>query len=212
MEPTTVWQPKVQVKAGHYKPGYDDWDKWTNYWWQIRSVLDHQAQTVLEIGVGSRVVNDYLKRAELSVQSLDIDPALEPDHVGSATALPFPDNSFNAILCCEVLEHMPWEQSVQTIRELHRVTDKWAFVTVPHFVLSFAMLLRLPYFHFQEFRLRVPRNKVLRPGGEHFWEIGRAGYTTSRLEKEFVAAGFQIISKKRQMTNFSHCFYQLSKR
>jgi hypothetical protein len=208
---TPSWQPQVQVKAGHYRPGYDDWDKWTNYWWQIRSVIDCKAQKVLEIGVGSQVVNDYLKRAGLNVYSLDIDPALNPDYLGSATAIPLPDGSQDAILCCEVLEHMPWEQSVQTIRELHRVTNRWAFVTVPHFALSFALMLRMPYFHFREFRFRLPLFKELRPGGEHYWEIGRKGYTTRRLEREFRATGFQIVNDTRQMTNFSHCFYRLQK-
>ena len=41
----------------------------------------------------------YLKRSGLEVASLDIDPALEPDHVGSVTEIPFGDNAFDAVVC-----------------------------------------------------------------------------------------------------------------
>jgi SAM-dependent methyltransferase len=47
------------------------------------------------------------------------------------TAIPFPDNTFDVILCNHVLEHIPDDR--KAMRELHRVMkpDGWAILQVP---------------------------------------------------------------------------------
>jgi hypothetical protein len=208
---TQEWQPRVQVPVDHYKAEYEDWDKWLCYYWQIRNVFERKATRVLEIGVGSKVVTSYLRRNGIELTTLDIDPALDPDYVGSVTQLPFGSGEFDAVLCTEVLEHMPFEQSQQAILEIARVSKAYAFVTVPHFVLSFAVLFRLPVIHLREFRIPVPYWKRIRSVGEHFWECGKRGYPVSRLRRAFKDAGFKIISEKRPPTNYSSCFFVLRK-
>ncbi len=210
--PAAAWQPKVQVSAQHYGVGYDDWDKWVTYYWSIRNVLDRRLESVLEVGVGSKVVSSVLRNNEVRLTTFDIDPNLEPDYVGSVTDLPFGENTFDGVLCTEVLEHMPWEQTRQAIRELHRVTRKFAFVTVPHFTLSFAMLLRLPILQLRELRLRLPLPVSLKPNGQHFWECGRPGYPVSKLRKEFRDAGFIVASETRPPTQYSSAFFVLQKK
>ena len=56
------------------------------------------------------------------------------EHVDVAfdlTAIPFPDKSFNVVLCSHVLEHVP--DDVKAIREMRRVVkdDGWALINVP---------------------------------------------------------------------------------
>lgn len=46
------------------------------------------------------------------------------------TALPFPDDTFDLVLCTEVLEHLPNVQPV--LRELSRVSGRHLFLTAPH--------------------------------------------------------------------------------
>jgi hypothetical protein len=212
VNPAAAWQPQVQVPAQHYGAGYDDWDKWLTYFWSIRNVLDRGVESVLEVGVGSKVVSSVLRNNQVRLTTFDIDPNLEPDYVGSVTDLPFPENAFDAVLCTEVLEHMPWQQTCQAIREIHRVTRKFAFVTVPHFTLSFALLLRLPLLKLRELRLRLPLPLPLKPNGQHFWECGRPGYPVSKLRKEFASAGFVVVSEKRPVTQYSSCFFVLQKK
>ena len=53
-----------------------------------------------------------------NVVSVDIDPAADPDIVGDAHALPFPDNSFEVVICREVLEHV--ENPIRAVDELYR--------------------------------------------------------------------------------------------
>jgi SAM-dependent methyltransferase len=200
------------VAVEHYHSGYDDWDKWLTYYWTIRNVCDRRVREVLEVGVGSRVVSTYLRNQGVDLTTLDIDPILGPDHVGSVTDMPFGDDAFDAIVCTEVLEHMPWPYTRQAIAELHRVTRRYAFVTVPHFTLSLALLVRLPVLHLHEFRLRLPWPRPLQSFGQHFWECGRPGYPVSRLRRAFRKSGFAIVSEKRPPTQYSSCFFVLEKR
>ena len=53
-------------------------------------------------------------------------------HVGDVTALPFPDEAFDRIVCTEVLEHIP--DHAKAVSELHRVLKKGGTlaVTVPN--------------------------------------------------------------------------------
>lgn len=53
-----------------------------------------------------------------------------PLHQGDITRLPFADNSFDLVLCLEVLEHLP--DPLAGLRELLRVSRRYALVSVPH--------------------------------------------------------------------------------
>jgi ubiquinone/menaquinone biosynthesis C-methylase UbiE len=53
-----------------------------------------------------------------------------PLNVADVHHLPFPDNSFDLVLCLEVLEHVP--DSRLGLRELLRVARDHVLVSVPH--------------------------------------------------------------------------------
>jgi len=54
------------------------------------------------------------------------------DYVCDATAIPVEDGSFDAVLCTEVLEHVP--EPIEVIREMARITRPGgaALITAPH--------------------------------------------------------------------------------
>ncbi len=70
---------------------------------------------------------------EPHVKALQADGIYDEVHVGDATALPFPDKSFDTVIACEVLEHLPREQGEVLIRELRRVARLCFVVSTPGF-------------------------------------------------------------------------------
>ena len=82
---------------------YDYLSRWVSYWHQIDEVLKMDPKNVLEIGIGNKTVTDYLKKQGVAVTTLDINPKLKPDIVGSVLKIPVADGFFDVILCAEVL-------------------------------------------------------------------------------------------------------------
>ena len=70
---------------------------------------------VLDIGAGNHSYSSYFPNRV----SVDIDPKRKPDIVGDIHDLPFEDESFDFVLCTEVLEHV--EDPQKAITELYRV-------------------------------------------------------------------------------------------
>ena len=112
-----------QVREGHYvKSSYLTKDRWINYWYQWQWLQARGLKTLLEVGVGNGVVAELFEKTGIEVTTIDIDEALKPTKVASVTALPFSEDAFDGVLCAEVLEHLPFEESLQGIREIYRVT------------------------------------------------------------------------------------------
>jgi SAM-dependent methyltransferase len=74
----------------------------------LRPFLERYARStqVLEIGGGKVETNHSYEDLFPNRFTIDIDPARKPDVVGDVHALPFADNSYDFILCTEVLEHL----------------------------------------------------------------------------------------------------------
>lgn len=102
--------------------------------------LQCKPQTVLEVGCGEgRLTNELIKlyyppqgfrACDLSLNKLDpdADKRIEFDEC-SIYALPFADDSFDLVVCCEVLEHL--EDPRSALRELARVSHRKVIVSTP---------------------------------------------------------------------------------
>lgn len=91
-------------------------------------------------------------------------------HVGSATALPFDEGTFDTVVCWEVLEHLPRGSEAQAFAEIRRVLR-------PRGVLY----------------LSTPaadlRSRVTDPA---WWLIGHRHYTPDRLREFAIGAGLSV--------------------
>jgi len=99
------------------------------------------ARSILDAGCGEGfAMREVAAQQQAAVVGLDasagalrIAQALNP-HQGFASgdvlALPFPDRSFDAVVCMEVLEHLP--DPAQGLAELQRVSRRWLLLSVPH--------------------------------------------------------------------------------
>jgi len=95
---------------------------------------------ILEIGVGegivtSRVIERFPDAAVAGLDLPDDDLAADWEQrglscvFGDATALPFPNDSFDLVLAIEVFEHLP--DTAGALHELHRVCNGSFIASVP---------------------------------------------------------------------------------
>ncbi len=89
---------------------------------KIREYIKAEAIPGCVLDIGSNVYNkgQYHQYFE-SVTTLNVAPqkSIEIDVIGSAYELPFKDDSFDAVLCTETIEHL--ERPQQAIDEMYRV-------------------------------------------------------------------------------------------
>lgn len=205
----------VQVSKDHYYKGYDDLQRFLNYYYQIDLVKKYKPANVLEIGVGNHTVSNYLKNMGFKVDTCDFDQLLAPDFVADIRDLPFKDKSYDLLMACEVLEHIPWQEVDKALFQIKRVTKRYAIVSVPYSSLSFEFILSLPLFRrlfkrkYLSLFFRVPLFfKTLKFNGEHYWEMGRKGYSIGEVRKKF-KEDFKIIQEFRPVLNDYHYFFVL---
>ncbi|KKQ18184.1 MAG: Methyltransferase type 11 [Berkelbacteria bacterium GW2011_GWA1_36_9] len=205
---------KIQVSQDHYyNLKYDTKERWMSYWYQVKEVLSFEPQTVLEIGVGNMTVSDYLKKLGIKITTCDFDKNLKPDVVASVLSLPFKKNSFDVVLCAEVLEHLPFDCFNKALLEIRRVCKKSTILTLPHFSITHLYLgiKAVPFIPKKEFMLKVDfpiKHKFL---GEHYWEIGKSGYSLRKIENKIKKSGFKIKKSYYPKENPFHHFFILIK-
>ena len=128
-----------------------------------------EAQTVLDAGCGEGFVADFLARQDPNLRLTGVDLSEEAiayaqEHFGeraqfrkgSLYKLPFSDNSFDAVVCSEVLEHL--DDVDRAMAQLKRVARRHVLITVP----------REPYFQWLNNvgqLLRISPD----PGHVNFW-------------------------------------------
>jgi 2-polyprenyl-3-methyl-5-hydroxy-6-metoxy-1,4-benzoquinol methylase len=110
---------------------------------QIASLLKATgAERILDAGCGEGFVVSYLLQKNDRLAITGIDCSLEAVEmarqmvpgvlleVGDLREMPCSDDSFDLVMCLEVLEHLP--DPNKGLRELRRVTSAYCLVSVPH--------------------------------------------------------------------------------
>lgn len=113
-----------------------------NFLRTIERLVEPIAPTsILDVGCGEGVVLSTLapRLQNARVCAVDADPVEVEDaqanlpfaevQVADVHELPFEDESFDLVMCCEVLEHV--ERPYQALRELKRVSSRFVLVSVP---------------------------------------------------------------------------------
>ncbi len=204
----------VQVPPAHYEgAAYETRERFISYWHQVDEVRRLAPASVLEVGIGSGFVSRYLRRLGLTVTTLDVDARLGPDVTGSVTELPFDAGAFDVVACFEVLEHLPFEEARGALAEINRVARRHALVSVPDTRKVYRIEIDLP--HVFEKRMLIPRPwGQPRPhvfDGEHYWEIGKAGYPLARIQRAIEGTGFTVERTYRVFEHPYHRFFVLRK-
>ena len=110
---------------------------------QIASLLKATgAERILDAGCGEGFVVSYLLQGNDGLTITGIDCSLEAIEMarqmvpgglfdlGDLREMPYGDDSFDLVMCLEVLEHLP--DPHRGLRELRRVTSAYCLISVPH--------------------------------------------------------------------------------
>ena len=174
---------QVSKKEGYSFDTYGGVDRFASYAYQIREILNTKPNTVLEIGAGDAVVGNYLKRqTSITYTSLDFASDLEPDIVADVRSLPCKDKSYDTVCIFEVLEHLPSEDFEKSIAELVRVSRAYVLISLPHFGPPIQAMVKIPFLPRLRFAWKIPfyQNHIF--NGQHYWEIGKRGYSFSSIQ------------------------------
>lgn len=205
---------KPQVDHDFYfAPPYMNPQQFASYGYQLKETIATQPLNALEIGIGNGVVVYMLRNAGVKATTVDFDPSLNPDFLADVTNLPFENNSFDTVLCFEVLEHLPYENFQNALKELFRISSKYVLLSLPDSRKVWKFELYIPKLGPKKIFIKRPmqNSRNLKIGRDHYWEINKKGYALRRIIKCIEQVGFKIEYSYRMWEIPYHRFFKLSK-
>lgn len=141
------------------------------------AALPTDVSTLLDVGAGHGLLLEALRDSRglqgvgIEITDAKVNYARSRGidlRLGDASRLDFADASFDAVVCCEVLEHLPFRTYEAALAELQRVARRWVVVSVPY--AEWRHFVRCPYcaasvnpnYHFRSFDEQAMRG--LLPG------------------------------------------------
>lgn len=102
----------------------------------ILDILPDDVTSVLDVGCGDGFVTnalpEHLRVVGMDISATAIGHLRHKASLGSITAMPFADDSFDLVMVNDVVEHLTEPQYRQARDELMRVARKYILITVPH--------------------------------------------------------------------------------
>jgi SAM-dependent methyltransferase len=103
----------------------------------LMGLLPADLTSILDIGARDGFISKLLADRIRNVTALDLEmPEIDDERIhcvkGDLTRLDFPDDSFDIILCAEVLEHIPTRLLGAACGEMRRVAKKYLLIGVPY--------------------------------------------------------------------------------
>ncbi len=199
---------EARVNGGHLT----EWHRYysakriSQQWFQVHLLEDLPGRRVLEVGPYLGLVTAMLDNAGYDVTTFDILPSAferpaRPHIVADLLTLdPSEIAGFDTILCCETLEHLPWD-------DVDRVLAVFRASGVPHLVVSVpyqgfqieAFLYLNMYMFRQRFALKKLRFlKPFTPDPDprgHKWEVGYRRHGLRACEGKIRDAGWNILRR-----------------
>jgi SAM-dependent methyltransferase len=113
-------------------------------------LIPEDCSSILDVGCGDGRITNRLVKKFNHVCGLDTSEEglkhVESEKVlGNLDCLQFTDKSFDLILCCEVLEHLPYQIYEKALKEIERVSKKYIIISVPNNQDRNLSSVRCPY-------------------------------------------------------------------
>ena len=197
-----------------------DFYTWTRHFHVLRDLCALVQGDVLEVGTGDGVVRRCLQPLVRSYTVVDVNAQLQPD-VLADLRVPQPAlaGRFDAVVCTEVLEHIPFADLPLCLSQLHGFLRPGGllFLTLPH--RKGHMLVVTPRQRLLKWRFPVGLtslseawNRFVRRriwiDPHHCWEIGDGHVTRAQVESRLRGAGLTT----ERFTELPYCDYWVLRR
>jgi SAM-dependent methyltransferase len=202
-----------QVNKAHYKfQSYMDISRWLSFWHQLDEVIKLNPTNVLEIGPGPGLFKTVGHSFGVNVKTLDLDPELNPDYVGSALSMPFDDASFDITCAFQMLEHLPYQDSLAAFTEMVRVSKRYIIISLPDAERVFRWQVYIPKIAAFDrlFRIFGWKPKKHEFDGEHYWEINKLDFMLEKVISD-LSEICRLEKTYRVMGNPYHRFFIFTK-
>jgi hypothetical protein len=196
--------------ADYFNEGYLELTQLFSLAHQIHEIHKMLPQSMLEIGIGNGFTSDFFRKAGIPVTTADINSNLKPDIVASLAELPgrMSSREVDLVVCCEVLEHMPFQDFVPNVRIL-RSLGKRLFLTLPNYRKRFGVggILRFP--KMRPFLFNWGIDLALGKGlpDQHFWEVGFSAETRRSAIEDILRREYRGVTSGRFATNPYHVYF-----
>lgn len=179
-------------------------------WHQLDEVIKLNPERVLEIGPGLGLFKAMAKSMGIHVETMDLDPDLKPDHIANADSMPFEKDSFDVVCAFQMLEHVPYEKSLEIFSEMARVARKTIILSLPDSATRWSMAFHIPRFGIRWVSMPKPQLRVKKHqfDGQHYWEINKRGFALEKVIRDLSnAAPVQLINTFRVKEYSYHRFF-----
>lgn len=197
-------------------------ERWTSYFFQFSETLKifmrkNDDMKILEIGVGNKIISNILEshlkeRTKSKIVTIDINKNLKPDIIGDIRYIPFKNNSFDIILCFEVLEHINYKDLSNALFEIKRVTKRYMLLSIPHNSIYFSFIVKIPRILLKTFLITSDLISYSKIEKEHFWELGYKNCSYKKLLRKFKDLDLTIDQTFRNPFFPYHHFFKLIKK
>ncbi len=179
-------------------------------WLQVHMLAGLDVNRILEVGPYLGLVTAMLDNGGYDVTTLDLFPPPfhrpeRPNIEADLTTLdPSGIEGFDAIMCCETLEHLSWNTAPSILAAFHASGAPYLVLSVPYEGFQFAWSVYLNPFTWRQYLSlkKFRRFKSFAPDPDpwgHKWELGYKGFAVKDWEAVITAAGWRIVQRE-----FSH--------
>ena len=189
-------------------------------WTQVHLLGMVECRRILEIGPALGLVTAMLANIGYDVETLDQAPrAFEfPDvvhHQKNLCDLRGDEiRGFDAILCCETLEHIEWQGVGPILSALRDSGAEYLIVSVPYMAFQIFAEIYLNSFtarqYFSMKKLLWRKEFTPEPPGGHQWEVGYRGCSLRGWENRLRNSGWSIL--EREFTGDCRSVFHLLRR
>lgn len=162
----TEWERIYKTKGGYHKNLDPKWSYYPIYLEKLkfldRFLPSKRNNRILDAGSGEGdIVERYLKKG-YDIRGIDFSYSSMLVKKGDITKLPYKDESFDVVLCLDVLQYLPFKSQEDALKEIKRVLKKEGMVifslpNLDHFAS------KVCYFFTRKY---IPTDSKTRPVGD----------------------------------------------